>query len=399
MTLIDPAPHRAPTRCFATPAQPHRQPLRSPVDTRTAAPVLDVTIPVFNDEARIEASLRQLHAYLVDRFPHSFRITVADIASTDNTLKIAERLARELPELTVTRFNERGRGNALRQVWLASPSPVLAYMEAGLPVDLAALGPLVAPLISGHSDLAIGTRLARTSRVIRGPKRDLVSRMYNRLLRWAMGARFSDAQCGFKAIRADVAHRLLPHIKDDAWFFDTELLMVAERCGLRIHEVPVDWADDPNSGVDVVRTALADLRGMGRLGRDLATARIPIPELRTELGRAPSPVAPRTLRRMLRAGALCVGYVLAFLLFRNFMGAQLANLAALLLATAATRDHLRGLLDFGPRLVLTSGALALVDAMTTPGRWLEVAALLCGFLAAAAARRIFFPPRLAPDVA
>ena len=257
---------------------------RSAIDTRTSTPVLDITIPVFNEERDLEACLRRLHAYLLGAFPHSFRITVADNASTDGTLKAAERVARELLEVTVVHMAEKGRGNALRKVWLASPSPVLAYMDVDLSTDLAALGPLLAPLISGHSDLAIGTRLTRNSRVVRGPKREFISRSYNLLLQSLMGAHFSDAQCGFKAIRADVARQLLPHTLDNAWFFDTELLVLAEKCGLRVHEVPVDWTDDPDSSVDIVQTAIADLRGMARLSRDLVSGRVPVPELRRRPG-------------------------------------------------------------------------------------------------------------------
>ena len=159
-----------------------------------------------------------------------------------------------------------GRGRALRAIWSQSEADVLAYMDVDLSTDLNALLPLVAPLLSGHSDLAIGTRLARGSRVIRGPKRELISRSYNLLLRTLMGARFSDAQCGFKAIRRDQARALLPLTQDTGWFFDTELLVLAERAGLRIHEVPVDWIDDLDSRVDIIATALADLRGMARLG-------------------------------------------------------------------------------------------------------------------------------------
>src|ERR1700754_2856303 len=125
--------------------------------------------------------------------------------------------------------------------------------------------PLVAPLISGHSDISIGSRLAASARVVRGPKREFVSRSYNLLLRGVLGARFSDAQCGFKALRADVARQLLPHVTDTGWFFDTELLVLARRRGLRIHEVPVDWVDDPDSRVDILRTAIGDLRGVARL--------------------------------------------------------------------------------------------------------------------------------------
>ena len=164
---------------------------------------------------------------------------------------------------------EKGRGRALKRVWSASDSDVLVYMDVDLSTDLAALLPLVAPLVSGHSDLAIGSRLSRHSRVTRGMKRELISRSYNLILRRTLRARFSDAQCGFKAVRRDAARELLPLVEDNAWFFDTELLVVAERAGLRIHEVPVDWVDDPDSSVDIVRTAVDDLKGVARLGRAL----------------------------------------------------------------------------------------------------------------------------------
>ena len=140
-------------------------------------------------------------------------------------------------------------------------SDVQSRMDVDLSTDLKALHPLVAPLLSGHSDLAIGTRLGRGANVVRGPKREVISRGYNLLLHTALRVRFSDAQCGFKAIRTDVARQLLPLVEDGEWFFDTELLVLAERCGLRIHEVPVDWYDDPDSRVDVTQTALDDLAG------------------------------------------------------------------------------------------------------------------------------------------
>src|SRR5262249_53157435 len=139
------------------------------------------------------------------------------------------------------------------------------YMDVDLSTDLRALLPLVASLLSGHSDVAIGTRLANGARVVRGPKRELISRAYNRILHMVLRARFSDAQCGFKTISARPLAELLPHVRDEGWFFDTELLVLAQRRGLRIHEVPVDWVDDPDSRVKIVRTALDDLRGVARL--------------------------------------------------------------------------------------------------------------------------------------
>jgi hypothetical protein len=165
----------------------------------------------------------------------------------------------------VVHLDKKGRGRALRAAWLQSDARVVAYMDVDLSTDLKALHPLVAPLLSGHSDIAIGSRLARGARVTRGPKREIISRCYMLVLRLSLGAHFTDAQCGFKAVRTSVAKQLLPLVKDEAWFFDTELLILAQRAGLRVHEVPVDWTDDPDSRVAIMRTAIEDLRGVVRL--------------------------------------------------------------------------------------------------------------------------------------
>ncbi len=239
------------------------RPMPMPVTPAT----VDIVVPVHNEAAGLELSIRRLHAYLVDRFPLTWSVTIADNASTDGTWALACRLADRLPGVRAVHLDEKGRGRALRAAWLGSPSPVVAYMDVDLSTDLDALLPLVAPLVSGHSDVAIGTRLAPDARVVRGPKRELISRTYNLLLKATLHNGFSDAQCGFKAVRADVARALLPLVEDEAWFFDTELLVLAERNRFRIHEVPVDWVDDPDSRVDVVGTAKADLLGIWRLLR------------------------------------------------------------------------------------------------------------------------------------
>ena len=168
-------------------------------------PVLDIVIPVYNEQHTVGACVRRLHAHLVETFPYPFRITVADNASTDATAQVASGLVAELPAVELVRLSQKGRGRALKAAWLASDAPILAYMDVDLSTDLDALWPLVAPLMSGHSDLAIGSRLAHGARVVRGARREVISRCYNLLLRGLLGARFSDAQCGFKAIRADVA--------------------------------------------------------------------------------------------------------------------------------------------------------------------------------------------------
>src|SRR5216683_7440084 len=241
---------------------------------------VDIVVPVKNEERDLAPSVRRLVAYLRESFPFTARVTIADNGSTDSTWTVASALAGELDEVRAVHMDLPGRGRALRQIWSESDADVLAYMDVDLSTDLNALLPLVAPLLSGHSDLAIGSRLARGSRVIRGPKREVISRSYNLLLRASLGAGFSDAQCGFKAIRREHARVLLPLTEDTGWFFDTELLVLAERAGLRIHEVPVDWIDDIDSRVNIVSTALADLRGIVRLGSGLMRGTIKVPALR-----------------------------------------------------------------------------------------------------------------------
>ncbi len=252
---------------MSTSLLPTQSPDRGPVPTLLRQDALDVeiVIPVCNERLALEGSVRMLHGYLSATFPFSWQITIVDNASTDGTLQIARRLMYELPRVGVIHLPAKGRGRALRTAWSVSRAEVLAYMDVDLSTDLAALLPLVSPLLSGHSDVAIGTRLHRAARITRSRKRELISRCYNRLLRLTLRARFSDAQCGFKAIRAAAVAELLPLIEDQAWFFDTELLVLAQRRGLRIHEVPVDWVEDGDSRVEIVPTALADLRGVARL--------------------------------------------------------------------------------------------------------------------------------------
>ncbi len=226
---------------------------------------VEIVVPVYNEQEALAASVHRLHRYLTEKFPLSWRITVADNASSDNTWGIACELANELDYVSALHLEQKGRGRALREAWLQSSASVVAYMDVDLSTDLDAFLPLVAPLVTGHSDVAIGSRLAPGARVVRGPKRELISRMYNAVLRAALRNNFSDAQCGFKALRTEAARELVPLVQDNGWFFDTELLVVAERSGLRIHEVAVDWVDDPGSTVDIMRTAKDDLKGIARM--------------------------------------------------------------------------------------------------------------------------------------
>lgn len=374
-------------------------PAPSPTDT-----VVEIVIPVHNEETDLAASIRRLEAFLAEGFPYHYQVTIADNASTDQTWAIAESLAIESRRVRAVHLDAKGRGRALKQVWATSGASILCYMDVDLSTDLRALLPLVAPLVSGHSDLAIGTRLAASSRVIRGPKREFISRSYNLLPRGTLGVSFSDAQCGFKAIRADVAARVLPLCEDNNWFFDTELLVLAQRSELRIHEVPVDWVDDPNSTVNIIATAAEDVRGIVRLARGLATRRIGLDRIRPELSRTASvpsavPGVPRgllgQLARFAGVGVIStLAYLAIYWLLRTTMDAQLANALALVITalanTAANRrltfgvkgrrglvgDHAGGLAAFGVGLALTSGSLALLHHFSDqPHRTLELVVL------------------------
>src|SRR4051812_46023364 len=351
---------------------------------RTRVLDVEVVVPVHDERATLERSIRRLHRFLGESFPFSWRIVIADNASTDGTADVARVIAASLPGVDVLCLERKGRGRALRAAWSTSDARVVCYMDVDLSTDLRALLPLVAALLSGHSDVAIGTRLAHGARVVRGPKRELISRAYNGLLHTTLRARFSDAQCGFKAVRRDVLPALLDDVRDDAWFFDTELLVLAQRRGLRIHEVPVDWIDDPDSRVDIVRTAIDDLKGVARLA---ASGRV---------------------ARFMGVGVLStVAYALLFLALCGALGAAAANAVALALTavgnTAANRrltfgvrgraglvrQHLAGFVVFVLTLGLTSGALAVLHGLVAhPSRAVELAVLIAASTAATVTRYV-----------
>jgi glycosyltransferase involved in cell wall biosynthesis/putative flippase GtrA len=314
----------------------------------TAVPVVDVVVPVFNESHVLETSVGRLHGYLTASFPFSWRITIVDNASTDDTLAVADSLSDRWPEVRVRHLDRKGRGLALRDAWTNSDATVCAYMDVDLSTGLDALLPLVAPLVTGHSDLAIGSRLAPGATVARGPRREIISRTYNVILRVVFANRFRDAQCGFKAIRTDIARRLVPAVVDDGWFFDTELLLLAEHNGLRVHEVPVDWVDDPDSRVDVGRTAADDLRGVWRVGRSFlgGGGKVDLGDhrrapLRDDMG--------RQVVSFVAVGALSTAVSLAlFLILHRFMHPIVANIVALA-ATAVANAWANRRFTFGHR--------------------------------------------------
>jgi glycosyltransferase involved in cell wall biosynthesis len=365
--------------------------LAQPPHADPADPIIDIVVPVHNEERNLDANLRRLRVYLDQAFPIAAIVTIVDNASTDLTWAAATRLASQVQGIRAIHVDQKGRGGALRAAWSQSTAPIVAYMDVDLATDLDALLPLVAPLLSGHSDLSIGSRLAMGARVVRGPKRELISRSYNLLLRGVLGIRFTDAQCGFKALRADTARALLPAIEDNEWFFDTELLVMAAHNGLRIHEVPVDWVDDSDSRVALAQTAVADLRGVLGLVRRLVRGR----------GRVELPVGipdrrrPAELSRFAGIGVLSTAaYFALWLLLRTTLGALGANLVALAACTVVN-TVVNGRLTFAARApfrrrsqwiggaglfatsaVLTTAGLFVAGAVGTPSVLTDILVLL-----------------------
>ena len=394
---------------------------RAGVLAEPRGPLIEIAIPVHNEEHVLATSVRRLHDYLRETFPYRFVITVVDNASTDRTWEVASRLALEIPEVEAVRLERKGRGRALRHVWGTSQADVVAYMDVDLSTDLDAFLPLIAPLVSGHSDLAIGSRLSRGSSVVRGPRREVISRAYNLLLRLTLFARFSDAQCGFKAGRTEVVRALLPAVEDQSWFFDTELLLLAERNGLRIHEVPVDWVDDPDSRVDVLRTALDDLRGMARMARRLVSGALRVP--------VPARPLPPGLSAQVPSFAVIgvvstVAQLVLYAVFRAFLPVVLANVVSYVLAavanTAANRRFTFGVVGSGRAVrhqleggvafllglaVSTLGLAAVHAAAPAAPRVVELVALLVLNVFAAVLRFVllrawvFHPRRASSSVA
>jgi putative flippase GtrA len=389
-------------------------PIAPGVDPRRVPLDVEIVIPVYNEAPHLAERVRSLRAFLDESFPFRALVTVVDNASTDSTFEVATFLADTLPGVAALHLPRKGRGHALRSAWSTSTAPVVAYMDVDLSTSLSALLPLVAPLLSGHRDVAIGSRLARGAHVVRGPKRELISRAYNLLLKFSLHGRFSDAQCGFKALRREAALQLLPLVEDDEWFFDTELLITAERLGLRIAEVPVDWVDDPDSRVHIVHTAVSDLRGVWRIshGRGRQLTRRP-----ARAAGCRDQVASDQLMRFAGVGAIStLGYLFLFVAWRPLAGSLGANALALaictLFNTAVHKELSRGANGrlrrghflavtaglFAVSLVLTTAALLLTRLVSTTSLPLELAAVtvanaMAAVLRFAALRAWVFRPR------
>lgn len=230
----------------------------------------DIVIPVYNEEVELGSSIMILveHLRTLESLPSPItaQVVIADNASSDRTWGLACSLAEAFPSyVRAVRIPEKGRGRALKTAWLSSLAKALAYMDVDLSTDVKHIPSLIRPILDGTADISFGSRLMAQSDVQRCPKRKFISRTYNRMLQGYLGVTFHDAQCGFKAISNEAAHALLPQVKDNEWFFDTELLVLGERMGIAMSEFPVCWKEDPSSTVHIVDTIRKDLAGMRRL--------------------------------------------------------------------------------------------------------------------------------------
>jgi glycosyltransferase involved in cell wall biosynthesis len=228
-------------------------------------PRVDVVIPVYNEEEALDDSVTTLHAFLTEHCPYDWRIVIADNASTDSTGAEAQTLAERYPRVVPFHLDQKGRGRALRHAWTASDADVVSYMDVDLSTGLDAFMPMIDAIVKGGYEIAIGSRLMRESNVTRGTKREFISRCYNLLIKLMFWHHFSDAQCGFKAVSRRVVQELIPLVQDQAWFFDSELLLLAERRGYSIKDIPVTWVDDPGSTVNIFDTAWKDFKGLMRV--------------------------------------------------------------------------------------------------------------------------------------
>ena len=228
-------------------------------------PSVEITIPVYNEEEALPRSIVLLTEFLRQNLSNPWQIVIADNASTDKTQAVSEILCERHPGVNYLRIPQKGRGRALRTAWLDSKADIVSYMDADLSTDLVHFPQLIRSIESGNH-IAIGSRLSKDSQVVdRTFKRKFISRTYNLLIKTMFFTGLPDAQCGFKALTRSAAEAIVPSIKNNNWFFDTELLIIAAKRGFNIDSVPVKWQDDPTSTVNIAGTAIEDMKGLLRL--------------------------------------------------------------------------------------------------------------------------------------
>lgn len=227
---------------------------------------LNVTIPVYNEERALPVSIPTLHQFLTERLnEYDWEIVIADNASIDQTPKVSNELTIKFDRVKYLRLEQKGRGRALKKSWTTSDADICSYMDVDLSTNLESFPPMIDALANKGFDIGTGSRLMKGANTKRSVKREIISRTYNIMVKTMFFTKFSDAQCGFKAVTRDVINKLFPLIEDNVWFLDSELLIIGEKCGYKIFDVPVKWIEDLDTRVKIFKTATDDIKGLIRV--------------------------------------------------------------------------------------------------------------------------------------
>ncbi len=231
-----------------------------------------IVLPTYNEENILQKNVLKVRKFCQDNLRNfDWQILIADNGSTDKTPKLAQELSHEYSRIDYFHTSQKGRGAALKIAWNKNNylADIYLYMDIDLATDLNHLPQLIASIIQEGYDLTIGSRLQKESKTERSFLREFISRFYNLLLKIFFGLKIKDYQCGFKAVNQKIVEKIVPLIKNNNWFFDTELIILSHKNNYKIKEIPVKWVEKRDkkrkSKVKIIKTAWEDIKGIIRL--------------------------------------------------------------------------------------------------------------------------------------
>jgi len=217
-----------------------------------------LVVPVYNEESLLEDSIVQLYEFFKKNVKYDWKIVIADNASIDKTREISERLSKKFKRVELVYVDKKGRGIALRTAWQNYSADAYGYCDADLATDLSFISDLFKEIIEEKNNLTIGNRYLKSSNAERNPDRLFYSKIFNLIVRLLFKSKITDFQCGFKAIDRKTLEKVVPLIEDDHWFFDSELLILAERENYSIKQIPITWKEmrKKHSRVKVIKDSV-----------------------------------------------------------------------------------------------------------------------------------------------